>query len=380
MIDTVKSPVNVLLVEDEQSHLQLIKRRFEGYNSNMNVIAAHSLGEARALSAKVALDVAIVDYNMPDGRGIELVKDERKKDYPIVLMTSHGDEELAVEAIKSGAFDYVVKSPEALHNLPRLAERTIREWTNINLRKQTDKKLKKQYEQLKKINNELDRFVYSASHDLRAPLLSVLGLINISRTAALDEEQIKHLDLMEGSIKRLDRYISDIANYSKNNRMGLQINRIDIRKMINDCINDHKYVAGFEDLRIEVVVDDEVVLYTDEVRLKIILNNLISNAFKYHNTNKLDPFISVRVYISAKNCKISIVDNGRGIAKDHLNKIFDMFYRASEYSEGSGLGLYIAKEAVSKLGGQIKVRSVEDTETEFSLMIPNKTILNVSQN
>ncbi len=372
MINGIKSPVNVLLVEDEPAHFQLIKRRFEGYDSNMIIFPAHSLLEAKKLAKKVSPDLAIVDYNMPDGNGIELIKNRKENDYPIVMMTSHGDEELAVEAIKSGAFDYVVKSPESMHNLPRLAERTIREWTNINLRKKTDEKLKKQYEQLKKINNELDRFVYSASHDLRAPLLSVLGLINISRMAALDDEQIQHLDLMEGSIKRLDRYISDIANYSKNNRLEIQVSKIDIRKIIQNCIDDHRFVNGFGELRIEIIVEEESELHTDEVRLKIILNNLISNALKYHNIKKLDPYVSITAYISPKKCKISIADNGRGIGKEHLGKIFNMFYRGSEYSEGSGLGLYIAKEAVAKLNGEINVRSVENVETEFSITIPNK--------
>lgn len=372
MISGTKTPVNILLVEDEPSHFQLIKRRFEGYDSNMVIFPAHSLLEARKIIRKVHPDVAIVDYNMPDGNGIDLIKNRRKNDYPIVMMTSHGDEELAVEAIKSGAFDYVVKSPESMHNLPRLAERTIREWNNINLRKKTDEKLKKQYEQLKKINNELDRFVYSASHDLRAPLLSVLGLINISRMAALDDEQIKHLDLMEGSIKRLDRYISDIANYSKNNRLDIEVTKVNLKKIIYECIDDHKFVNSFGDLRIEVVTDEDCDLYTDEVRLKIILNNLISNALKYHNVKKLDPFVNIIAYVSEKGCKISITDNGRGIGKEHLDKIFNMFYRGSEYSEGSGLGLYIAKEAVAKLNGEISVRSVENIETEFTVTIPNK--------
>lgn len=371
MVNGSKAPVNILLVEDEPAHFQLIKRRFEGYDSNMVIFPAHSLGEARKITRKIHPDVAIVDYNMPDGNGIDLIKTRKKNDYPIVMMTSHGDEELAVEAIKSGAFDYVVKSPESMHNLPRLAERTIREWTNINLRKKTDEKLKKQYEQLKKINDELDRFVYSASHDLRAPLLSVLGLINISRMAALDEEQIKHLDLMEGSIKRLDRYISDIANYSKNNRLDIEVSKLDLEKIINDCIDDHKFVGGFGDIRIEVMIDKDSELFTDEVRVKIILNNLISNALKYHNVKKLDPFINITVYISERNCKVSIADNGRGIGKEHLDRIFNMFYRGSEYSEGSGLGLYIAKEAVSKLKGEINVRSIEGVETEFTVTIPN---------
>ena len=372
MLATVNDQANVLLVEDEVAHRELISRRFESYGKKMKLSFAGSLVEAKNKLSKSIPDLAIVDYNMPDGKGLELVQEQKRKKYPIVMMTSHGDEALAVKAMKSGAFDYVVKSQESLANLPRIAERTLREWKLITQRKRTEQKLKRQYQQLKKINTELDRFVYSASHDLRAPLLSVLGLINISKIETLDKSQLNYLNMMEECIKRLDKYIGDITDYSRNNRLEMDILQVDFDQLINEVIETHLFMKGFSDIRLKMDIQEGSTLFSDPGRLRVILNNLLSNAIKYHNLSQADPFIMMSIKSSSKHCIFEVKDNGRGIGREHLEKVFDMFYRASDRADGSGLGLYITKETVSKLGGTIKVKSSKLQGTTFTVTIPNK--------
>ena len=128
----------------------------------------------------------------------------------------------------------------------------------------------------------------------------------------------------------------------------------------------------FSKIRKEISINSKYDLYTDARRLEIIFNNLISNAIKYHNYNQADPFLSIEIDVRRAKCVIDIIDNGCGISAEHLDKIFKMFYRATENSVGSGLGLYITKETVEKLKGTISVRSFVKTGTRFTIVLPNR--------
>ncbi|MEM9298569.1 MAG: hybrid sensor histidine kinase/response regulator [Bacteroidota bacterium] len=373
MLATTESSqiLKVLLVEDEDAHRELITRKFRSHE-NIKLCLAKSLNEAKSLVSKSIPDLAIVDYNMPDGKGIELIHAQKRKQYPIVLMTSYGDEKLAVKALKSGAFDYIVKSAAMFNELPRIAKKIYQQWEHINHKKKSEQKIKKQNSQLKKINAELDRFVYSASHELRAPLMSVMGLINLSKVQNSDPSQQEYLNMMEECLKRLDKYIKDITDYSRNNRMEPEIGKIDPEEVVENILRGQSFLPGFSKVRKEIKIQSRFALYSDVRRLEVILNNIISNAIKYHNYNQPDPFLLIEIEVRRAKYVINIVDNGCGISAEHLDKIFKMFYRATESSEGSGLGLYITKETVDKLKGTISVRSFLKTGTRFTVVLPNR--------
>ena len=243
--------------------------------------------------------------------------------------------------------------------------------TNINELKRGEIKLRKQFEELQKTNQELDRFVYSVSHDLRAPLASVLGLINVAEMESPSPSFKNYLVLMRSSINRLDGFIKDILDYSRNSRMDVQLERINFHKLIGEIQNNFKLINGAERLKIDVVIEDAVIFYSDRKRIEILLNNLLSNSIKYQDFQKEASIVFIHIVVSAEKAWIKFSDNGIGIEKKHLDKIFDMFYRASENSKGSGLGLYIAKETIAKLGGTLKVESEFGLSTTFEMTMPN---------
>lgn len=242
---------------------------------------------------------------------------------------------------------------------------------DISESKENQRKLQEQNEELTKINNELDRFVYSASHDLKAPLASVLGLINIAKMEKNTEMFLHYLDMMEQSVHKLDNFIKDIIDYSRNSRLEIVCEPIDLQKLVDEIYENLNYLEKSIFIKKNTRIQAESPFYTDSKRLSIILNNLLSNAINYHNVRKLNPFINMEATITAKEAKIEVSDNGLGIAHEHLGKIFDMFYRASYDSKGSGLGLYIVKETIQKLGGRISVHSELGQGTKFTLIIPN---------
>jgi signal transduction histidine kinase/streptogramin lyase len=230
--------------------------------------------------------------------------------------------------------------------------------------------IEKRNQELKKVNSELDKFVYSASHDLRAPLASVLGLVAIAR---LDDgrERDNHLNLIEKSIQKLDGFISDIIDFSRNARLEIITEEINFEKLIHEVMDDLKYLDDSNSILRMVNITGQGSFYTDPRRLKIILSNLISNAIKYHTTRKENPFIEVKVDRSPRQVIIQVIDNGLGIADQHLDNIFKMFYRGHETTKGSGLGLYIVKETVEKIEGTIQVSSTPGEGSAFTIVLPS---------
>lgn len=242
---------------------------------------------------------------------------------------------------------------------------------DISMVKETQQMLEVQNEELKKINSELDRFVYSASHDLKAPLASVLGLINIARLSENQEEISQYLQLMETSVRKLDNFIREIIAYSRNSRLEPSQDLIHFEQILEEAYENVKYLENYERLDRRLSIEGDVPFYTDSKRLLIVFNNLISNAIIYQNTLIEQSFIEIKVCLQAKQAEIHFTDNGQGIATEHLANIFKMFYRASQDSKGSGLGLYIVKETIDKLGGNIKVSSEYGEGTHFHLVLPN---------
>ncbi|MDX1905146.1 MAG: PAS domain-containing sensor histidine kinase [Thermonemataceae bacterium] len=242
---------------------------------------------------------------------------------------------------------------------------------DIHKNKLAEEKLKETNEELSKANAELDRFVYSVSHDLRAPISSLLGLIGLSRMTEDLSEIKQYMDLQEKSIHKLDNFIKDILDYSRNARLEITSQEIFIEEIINNCLEQHNHMENAKRINKSIEINQNVPLYSDKNRLSIILNNLLSNAIKYANLRQEESFIKISVNISEKKAEIIIIDNGIGIAKEHISKVFNMFYRATDSLAGSGLGLYIVKEAVKKLEGEIFLDSEIGIGTKIYLLLPN---------
>lgn len=230
--------------------------------------------------------------------------------------------------------------------------------------------VEKSNKELRKVNSELDRFVYSASHDLRAPLASILGLVSVAR---LDTQENMHdyLTKIELSIQRLDGFIHDIIDFSRNARTELDSSRIDFHQLVTEVVSDLKYLDEKNKIEHIVEIQGSSEFFSDKKRLLIILRNLISNSIKYQNPNISNPFIKVAVNISSSVAVLHVSDNGMGIGEAHLEKVFNMFYRGHQSNKGSGLGLYIVKETVERIQGTIKVASTPDKGTTFTIILPN---------
>jgi signal transduction histidine kinase len=244
---------------------------------------------------------------------------------------------------------------------------------------QTEKKLKLinealiiSNENLKKTNSELDSFVYKASHDLRSPLVSLLGLIEITKNEKDFDKVKQYLLLKEKSVKKLDSLILDILDISKNARLDIEVNEIDFNLLFEDVFSNYNYLEDYSKIEKIVNINAKGVFYSDTKRLNMVFNNLVSNSIRYSDISKPKPYIKIDIEIYPSHAYIKVKDNGQGIRKEHFQKIFDMYFRANERNTGSGLGLYIVKETLQKLKGNVQMSSEYMEWTEFQLMIPNK--------
>lgn len=244
--------------------------------------------------------------------------------------------------------------------------------TDITRFKKAQEKLEDKNLELEKLNAELDKFVYSASHNLRAPLTTVMGLINLLELDAANEARVIQLGrLMGESVRRLDHFVQEIVNYSRNNHLALTIEPISFSDLLQRLKEEFSQLYDMANITILVDEQLEAPVYSDANRLFIILRNLISNGIRFQNPHIPQKEIKVTLKSNAKDLELVVEDNGLGILTKHQPYIFDMFYRADERRSGAGIGLYITRDTVLRLNGTIAVSSEPDKGTRVKVKLPN---------
>ncbi|MHC0443291.1 PAS domain S-box protein [Flavobacterium sp. 3-210] len=242
---------------------------------------------------------------------------------------------------------------------------------DITDRKKAELNLERQNKELIKTNSELDRFVYSVSHDLRSPLTSILGLLSFIEDESEEKDTLEHAKMIRNSINRLDEFIKNILNFSRNNRTGLEVEKISIWETLSNILASLQSVSEAKGINYEIDIQELHPFYTDRLRFNTILENLVSNAVKYHKEEGSDKYIKITGFSDKENLQISIADNGIGIAPEYHKKIFDMFFRISGSKDGSGIGLYIVKDTIEILQGSIELKSEKGCGTTFIITLKN---------
>lgn len=243
--------------------------------------------------------------------------------------------------------------------------------TEITDRKKAEFKEKEKNEELYKANAELDNFVYRVSHDLRAPITSSLGLSRIALSENSVDTLHRYARLQEKSLEKLDRFIKDILDYSRNSRMEVAPQVISLKEIVDNLLEQLNKTPENQRIRVNLDVKQQCPFYSDKLRIEIILNNIISNAFKFQNPYHENPYVNIHCDIDHKRGFFIIEDNGIGIAPEHQQKVFDMFYRATALQAGSGIGLYIVKDCVKKMKGRIRLESKVNEGSRFTIILPN---------
>jgi len=371
----MKKELRVLMLEDLEEDAGLIERALIKEDFQMKYLRVDEREEFIASLDTFKPDIILSDHSLPQFNSIEALKICQEKQYrgPFILVTGTVSDEFAVTCIKQGADDYVLKSN--LTRLPLAIKSAIAHREHESLKLQQQEALQKQNIELIKINNELDSFVYSASHNLRAPLSSIIGLVRLAKLENDIEPSLlsKYFTMIEQSVLKLDDTIKEIIDYSKNSRSEIIITKINFEELINSVFNELIFLSGYNEIKQSVSVEKETELYTDEYRLKVIMSNLIMNAIKYRDRLKPTQQVKIKAKFTQEMAIIELIDNGIGIESDLLPHVLDMFFRATNQEEGAGLGLYIVKEMLNKLKGTININSKLGEGTSLTIRIPNNS-------
>ena len=242
---------------------------------------------------------------------------------------------------------------------------------DITERKLAEFKLEEQNTELIKINFELDRLVYSVSHELRAPLTSVSGLVSFIEDESKEENILEYAAMIRASINRLYSFIKNILSYSRNKRLEPEMKEIPVIKTITEIVDSLCYMKEAEGINFEVNIQENTSFFSDPLSFKTITENLISNAIKFQKSELSGRFIKISGHSDKCNFHFRVEDNGIGIPSKYHGNIFQMFFRLSGKTGGSGIGLYILKEMVDKLQGSVRFESQEDVGTTFIVQLKN---------
>lgn len=367
----MEGTLNILCLEDSTDDFGLINHHLKKANIDYLSRRVESREEFIQALNETTVDIVLSDHSLPQFNSLDALTMVRRNNpgLPFILVTGAVSEEFAVNCLKLGADDYVLK--KNLKDLPQVIENAVRARAEESRKARMAADLARRNEELAKLNKELDSFVYSVSHNLRAPLRSVLGLLNLTRMEEDMETIRSYHDLMEKSIRKLDENLAEILDYSRNCAQELKIEQVDIEAVTMDTFEKLMFMPGFDKLEKVTSFDQRIPYHGDSYRLSVILNNLISNAVKYRDLKKTKQVLRIEAVVHKNELRLEISDNGIGIQDGQLPKLFRMFSRATDQSEGVGLGLYIVKEAVDVLKGEISVASKAGEGTTFTLRIPN---------
>lgn len=364
MIKPTDSKIKVLYVDDEPNNLLAFQA---GFRRHFEIFTAGSVAEGMSVLNENEVHVILADQRMPGITGVEFFNIIRKAhpDPIRMLITGYSDIDALVEAINSGEiFRYIKKPWDDLE-----LNNAIRNAYEVYV---TRLELKNKVHELERANDELNRFVYSTSHDLRSPLANILGILNVAKLQQPFDDPNNYFGMIESCVNKMDVFIHKIIEYYKGIRVDNANEVIDFNSLLNESIqlcNMQNPLIAFDKK-----VEQSIPFRSDGFRLSLILNNLISNAVKYQREDEKHPKVAINVAVSEREATVLIEDNGVGIIDEHLNKIFQIFFRSSDYRNGLGIGLYIVKEALTRIGGDIAVKSDFGKGTRFTLTVPNQVL------
>jgi len=362
--------LRVLLVKDDPTDAELTLRalRQAGFETNADV--ARTAEEFTRLVRKNSYDVILADYEFPDWNGMESVELLRREgqDVPVILVSGTLGELTAVECIKQGAADYVLK--DHLARLPESVRRAVRE---RGLRQENQQA----QEELARSNRDLEQFAYVASHDLQEPLRMVATyteLLAERYQGKLDANADKYIHYAMDGARRMQKLVHDLLAFSRVGRQGLAIESADCNVVLQATLLNLEATVRESGALVEYA--QLPVVMADSSQLIQVLQNLIANAIKFRGV--APPLIRVSAEALAKDWVFSVADNGMGIAPDQVDNVFVIFRRLHTRAEypGNGIGLSICKKIIEQHGGRIWFESEPGRGSSFRFTLPIKVNIN----
>jgi signal transduction histidine kinase len=396
----------VLVVDDEESVVVTIKAILEldGYN----VATTTSGAKARKMVRDVEYDLVLTDLRLEDGDGLDVLKvvRERHPETVTIMLTGYASLESAIQALRAGAYDYLVK-PSEVEELRSTVARGIERRRlgqelrlraaelaelNASLQVRVDEataELKERYEQLKELDRMKSQFLSIASHELKTPITAMSGFLQVAlrRVRRLSEGEVPaplgdglraitdQLEVVYRQTGKLARLIDELLDVSRiqTGRIEFRYGDVDLSELANEVATRMQLTTTAHEITVRR--DSASVVTADRDHLEQVLNNLVTNAIKY---SPAGGSITIDVRPEGDGVRVSVTDQGIGIPEKELDAIFGLFYRspdrAARDAAGMGLGLYISREIVVRHGGRIWAESGGAKGSTLNVVIPRMPV------
>jgi light-regulated signal transduction histidine kinase (bacteriophytochrome) len=358
-----------LLVENNPTDQIAVQRFFRDQKWGHDLEVANSYRQALELLSKASYDIILLDYNLGDGTGLELLSEIH--DIPVIFISGSSTELIIIEAMKAGAYDFLIKdhNQNYLSLLPSTIEKVVK-------RKIAEDRLKKYLAELERSNEELRSFAFVASHDLNEPLRKIVGFGERlkGKTENLDPDISVYASKMQESATRMQNMIQELLQYSLVSAKGDPFRSIDLNKVVKEVLEDLE--MSIQNSNGIVQTESLPTVEADPIQMRQLFQNLISNAIKFKKEEE-----PPKIELVAKPCEkglwdIFVKDNGIGFDSQHGSSIFQPFFRLhgrNEY-DGSGIGLAICKKIVDRHRGKIIAVSSKNEGSTFQVTLPIKQV------
>jgi hypothetical protein len=388
-----KEKIKLFIVDDSATDREIFTELFHSIEEFDVQIKTASTGmQALTELDRDKFNLIILDYKMPGMSGLDFMEKLNQKgiDTPVIMITGGDDRKTAVEALKTGVYDYLTKEEVFAGNAALLIERTLDRYRDKKEKEKWQIETKKYAEKLEKSNRrlrKLDRiksdFLSNVSHELRTPLTIIretVAQVLEGVMGKITPKQKKFLSMCLKNIDRLKRIINELLDISRIEAGKIILNRkgVDIVILAKDTCSFFSLQAKNKGLKIKFETSaPEIKIFIDKDKIRQVFTNLINNAFKFTQQG----FIKLSLREREKTVECAVIDSGKGIDQENLSKVFDKFHQAASdifpKEQGTGLGLSVVKGIVEAHGGEVTVESQVGKGSKFSFILPKYTPLQV---
>lgn len=357
--------IKILYIDDEANNLVSFKAMFR---HDYQVLVAGSAEEGlRTVEKNPDIKIIFCDQRMPEKTGVQFFR-EISHQYPApvrMLITGYIDIESVINAINQGHVYRYLTKPWREEDVRSAIEEGYKYFSTSSM-------LNIKIRELQETNAELDKFTYSVTHDIRGPVVSILGALQILKEMDDLVEMKKLLAMMEHSAEKVKDLITNIHAYYNLKRGNLNIQEISFAALVEELLLLHSMDANLRGVSIKTDIVQDESFRSDLTVLQLIFNNLLNNAIKYQQKEEKEKYVELKIQVHRGVAEIVIEDNGIGIDPEYREEVFEMFFRATKEAMGSGFGLYNVKDALNKLNGTVHLESSLGKGSKFVITIPTK--------
>lgn len=355
--------IHVLYIDDEDNNLKSFRATLR---KDFKIFTAIDGEEGLRIAQEEEIHVVIADQRMPGMTGTEFFERMVKinPDPVRILLTGYSDIASVIDAINKGEVYRFIDKPWNIEQI----KNSIKNAADIFFmrRELRDKTIK-----LEKLHSEMNQFVYSLSHELRGPLMSISGVSKLAKMEVTDPNILEYFTMIDTATGKLDDFIYKMLDFYRSTKIDHKITEINFREVVNQQMDAYREKFDLSHFHIDVQVNQESVFYSDDSKIRVILNNLFSNAVQFQKPSPGEKRISLSVDVVEEKAILVLEDNGIGIEERFKNEVFNLFSRATQKNVGTGLGLYMVKEAVEQMGGEIYLDTELNKGTAVTVTLPS---------